>query len=106
MRKQAYMSSEGIARDGCYQGSLKVCRQEESGGHILGCLHRCLDMKKQYIARYDKAMRVVVQAFTKVGLVVLTRLQMLAALEGLKELGVNSRRVPTFVEAVSYRSTA
>ena len=36
-----------------------LCRQEDSGGHILGgCLHR--DMKKQYIARHDKAMRAVV----------------------------------------------
>ena len=63
------MLSEGIARDGCYRGCLKVCRQGESGGHILGgSLHRSLDVKKQYIARYDKAMRVVVQAFTKGGL--------------------------------------
>ena len=59
MRKQAYMSGEGIARDTC----CPLCRQADSGGHILGgCLHK--DMKKQYIARHDKAMRAVVQAFT------------------------------------------
>lgn len=60
MRTQAYMSGEGIARD----HRCPLCRQEDSGADILGgCL--CRDVKKQYIARHDKAMRAVVQAFTK-----------------------------------------
>ena len=58
MRKQAYMPGEGIARDSRWP----LCRQEDSGGHG-GCSHT--HMKKQYIARHDKAMRAVVQAFTK-----------------------------------------
>ena len=50
MRKQAYMPGESMARN----SPCPLCRQEDSGGHILGkCLHQ--DMSKQYIARHDKA---------------------------------------------------
>lgn len=92
MRKQAYMSGEGIARD----SRCPLCRQQDSGGHIAGgCLHR--DMKKQYIARHDKAMRAVVQAFTKGSLGSFYLIANVGRLEGLKELGVHSKRVPAFV---------
>jgi len=39
-------------------------RGDDSQGHIFGsCMHP--DMSKQHIARHDKAMRTVIQAFTK-----------------------------------------
>ena len=92
MRKQAYMPGEGVARD----SRCPLCRQADSGGHILGgCLHR--DMKKQYIARHDKAMRAVVQAFTKGRLGSYYLIADVGHLEGLKQLGVHSKRVPAFV---------
>lgn len=60
MRKQAYMPGQGIAKNSV----CPLCRQEDSGGHNPGgCLHR--DMKKQYTASHDKAMRAVLQACTK-----------------------------------------
>jgi len=81
MRKQAYIPGEGIARD----IRCPLCRQEDSGGHILGgCLHR--DMKKQYIARHDKAMRAVVQAFTKGQLGSFYLIADVGRLEGLRSL--------------------
>ena len=92
MRKQAYLAGDGIARD----RACPLCRQEESGGHILGaCLHK--DMKKQYIARHDKAMRAVVQAFTKGRHGAFYLIADVGHLEGLKEIGVHSKRVPAFV---------
>ena len=82
----------------CGKGSLNF-RQEDSGGHIDdilgGCLHR--EMKKLYIARHDKAMRAVVQAFTKEQLGSFYLMADVGQLEGLKELGVHSNRVPAFV---------
>ncbi|KAL3151126.1 hypothetical protein ABBQ38_012992 [Trebouxia sp. C0009 RCD-2024] len=54
-------------------------------------------MKKQYIARHDKAMRAVVQAFTKGRLGSYYLIADVGRLEGLKELGVHSKRVPAFV---------
>ena len=92
MRKQAYMPGQGIAKDSlCPQGG-----QEDSGGHILGsCLHH--DMKKQYIARHDKAMRAVLQAFTKGKNGSFYLIADVGKEEGLKELGAHSKRVPSFV---------
>ena len=72
--------------------------EEDSGGHILGaCLHK--DMNKQYIARHDKAIRAVVQAFTNLkgrhgGFYLSADV---GHLESLKELGVQSKRVATCV---------
>ena len=92
MRKQAYLAGDGIARD----RACPLCRQEDSGGHILGaCLLK--DMKTQYIARHDKAMRAVVQAFTKGRHGGFYLIADVGHLEGLKEIGVHSKRVPAFV---------
>ena len=86
MRKQAYLAGDGIARD----RACPLCRHEDSGGHILGaCLHK--DMKEQYIARHDKAMRAVIQAFTKGRHGGFYLIADVGHLEGLKEIGVHSK---------------
>ena len=55
------------------------------------------DMSKQYIARHDKAMRTVIQAFTK-GLCGSHHLIAdIGTIEGLKDIGVHSQRLPAFV---------
>ena len=59
-RRMPYMPGQPIAKD----TRCPLCRGDDSQGHIFGsCMHP--DMSKQYIARHDKAMRTVVQAFTK-----------------------------------------
>ena len=59
-RRMPYMPGQPIARD----TRCPLCRGDDSQGHIFGsCMH--LDMSNQYIARHDKAMRTVIQAFTK-----------------------------------------
>ena len=92
MRKQAYLPGEGIARD----WHCPLCKQDDSGGHILGgCIHR--DMKKLYIARHDKAMRTVMQAFTKGRHGSFYIIADVGREDGLRELGAHSKRVPAFV---------
>ncbi|KAL3132038.1 hypothetical protein ABBQ32_008656 [Trebouxia sp. C0010 RCD-2024] len=91
MRKQAYMPGRGIARDSHWP----LCRQADSGGHILeGYLHA--HMKKQCVARHDKAIRAMVQAFNQGRLGTYYLIPDVGRLEGLKELGVHSKRVHTF----------
>ena len=56
------MPGQPIARDAC----CPLCRGDDSQSHMYifgSCMHP--DMSKQYIARHDKAMRTVIQAFTK-----------------------------------------
>ena len=60
-----------------------------------GCLHK--DIKKQYIARNDKAIRAKVQAFTKGKHGGFCLIADVGHLEGLKEIGVHSTRVPVCV---------
>ena len=92
MRKQAYLPGEGIARD----WHCPLCKQDDSGGHILGgCIHQ--DMKKLYIARHDKAMRTVMQAFTKGRHGSFYIIADVGREDGLRELGAHSKRVPAFV---------
>ena len=92
MRKQAYLPWEGIARD----SRCPLCSDEDSWGRVLGgCLHG--DMKKQYIARHDKAMRAVVQTFTRSKHGIFYLIADVGREEGLKELGVHSKRVPSYV---------
>ena len=58
--QMSYTLGQPIARD----TRCPLCRGDGSQGHIFGsCMHP--DMSKQYIARHDKAMRTVIQAFTK-----------------------------------------
>ncbi len=54
-------------------------------------------MKKQYIARHDKAMRTVVQSFTKEKNSSFYLIADVGRMEGLKAIGVHSKRVPSFV---------
>ena len=55
------------------------------------------DMSKQYIARHDKAMRTVIQAFTKGQCGSHHLIADVGKIEGLKDIGVHSKRVPAFV---------
>ncbi len=55
------------------------------------------DMSKQYIARHDKAMRTVIQAFTKGQCGSHYLIAEVGKIEGLKDMGVHSKRVPAFV---------
>ena len=55
------------------------------------------DMSKQYIARHDKAMRTVIQAFTKGQCGSDYLIADVGKIEGLKDIGVHSKRVPAFV---------
>ncbi len=51
------------------------------------------DMSKQYIARHDKAMRTVIQAFTKGQCGSHYLIADVGKIEGLKDIGVHSKRV-------------
>ncbi len=55
------------------------------------------DMSKQYIARYDKAMRTVIQAFIKGQFGSHYLIADVAKIEGLKNIRVHGKRVPAFV---------
>ncbi len=55
------------------------------------------DMSKQYIARHIKAMRTVIQAFTKGQCGSHYLIADVGKIEGLKDIGVHSKRVPAFV---------
>ena len=55
------------------------------------------DMSKVYIARHDKATRTVIQAFTKGQLGSHYPIADVGKIEGLKDTGVHSKRVPAFV---------
>jgi len=55
------------------------------------------DMSKQYIARHDEAMRTVIQAFTIGQCGSHYLIADVGKIEGLKDIGVHSKRVPAFV---------
>ena len=55
------------------------------------------DMSKQYIARHDKTMRTVIQAFTKGQCGSHYLVADVGKLDGLKDTDVHSKRVPAFV---------
>ncbi len=60
--------------------------------HIFGsCMHP--NMRKQYIARHDKAMRTIIQAFTKGQ----CGSHYLADVEGYKDIDMHSKKVAAFV---------
>ena len=66
-----------------------LCRGDDSQGHIFGsCMHP--DMSKQYIARHDKAVRTVIQAFTKGQCGNHYLIADIGKIEGLKDIGVRS----------------
>ena len=56
-----------------------------------------LDMSKQYIARHDKAIRTVIQAFTKGQCGSHYLIADVGKIEGLTDMGVHSKRVPAFI---------
>ena len=91
-RQQPYRPGEGI----CQDARCPLCHGEDSGGHVLGgCMHK--DMTSQFIARHDKAMRSVIQSFTKGRHGSFYLVADVGKAEGLKEIGIHSKRVPAFV---------
>ncbi len=91
-RHMSYMPGQPIARD----TRCPHCRGDDSQGHIIGsCMHP--DMSKQYIARHDKAMRTVIEAFSKGQCGSHYLIADVGKIEGLKDMGVHSKRVPAFV---------
>ena len=87
-----YMPGHPITRD----TRCPLCRGDDSQGHIFGsCMHS--DMSKQYIARHDKAMRTVIQTFTKGQCGSHYLIADVGKVEGLTAMGVHSKRVPAFV---------
>ena len=78
------------------QMSAALCRGDDSQGHIFrSCMHA--DVSKQYLARHDKAMRTVIQAFTKGQCGSHYLIADVGKIEGLKDIGMHSKRVPAFV---------
>ena len=55
------------------------------------------DMSKQYIARHDEAMRTAIQAFTQGQCGSHYLIADVGKVEGLKDIGMHSKRVPGFV---------
>ena len=73
-----------------------LCKGDASQGHIFGsCMHP--DMGKQYVARHDKAMTTAIQAFTKGQCGRHYLIADVGKIEGHKDIGVHSQRVPAFV---------
>ena len=73
-----------------------ICPLEDSIGHIMGgCSHT--DMKKQYIARHDKAVRMLIKSLIKGKQGGNYIVADVGQMEQLKELGVHSKRIPSFV---------
>ncbi len=88
----SYMPGQPMARD----TRCPLCRGHDSQGHIFGsCMHP--DMSKQYIARHYKAMRTVIQAFTKGQCGSHYLFADVGKIEGLQDIGVHSKGVPAFV---------
>ncbi len=91
-RHVPYMPGQPRARDTC----CPLCRGDDSQGHMFGsCMHP--DMSKQYIARHDKAMRTIIQAFTKGQCGSHYLIADVGKIEGLKDIRVHSKIVPALV---------
>jgi len=82
---------------------MAIDRRSDGFANLLGCTLEkpiiCMhpDMSKQFIARHDQAMRTVIQAFTKGQCGRHYLIADVGKIEGLKDMGVHSKRVPTFV---------
>ena len=75
---------------------LPGCRGSDSATHImLECTHP--DMKKQHIARYDAMMRLLIREVTKGKRGSQYMIADVGTLDKLKEIGVHSKRVPSFI---------
>ena len=73
-----------------------ICPLEDSIGHIMGgCSHA--DMKKQYIARHDKATTMLSNAMTKGKRGGDYMIGDFGKVEKLKEVGVHSKKIPSFI---------
>jgi len=88
----SYMPGQPIAKD----ARCPLCRGDDSQEHIFGsCMNP--DMSKQYIARHDKAMRTVIQAFTKGQCGSHYLIADVRKIERFKDIDVHSKRVAAFV---------
>ena len=73
-----------------------LCQMENSIGHIMnGCKHP--DMKKQHISRHDKAVRMLISAMIKGSQGGNYIIADVGQEDTLKELGVHSKRIPSYV---------
>ena len=73
-----------------------LCRGDDSQGQIFGsCMHP--NMSKQYIARHNKAMRTVIQAFTKGQCGNRYLIADVEKIERFKDIKMHSKRVAAFV---------
>ena len=73
-----------------------LCNQPDSAGHLLGgCSHK--EMQALYIARHDKAMRKLLKQVLSGKHGAHYVIADVGTLEGLKQLGVHNKRIPSFV---------
>ena len=73
-----------------------LCNKPDSAGHLLGgCSHK--EMKALYIARHDKAMRKLLKQVLSGKHGAHYVIADVGTLEGLKQLGVHHKRIPSFV---------
>ena len=92
MFNMPYLSGEPVAKD----TKCPLCGEPDSAGHMLGhCQHK--ELKAHYIARHDKAMRKVIREVMKGHSGGQYIIAYMGQLEGLRELGVLSKRIPEFV---------
>ena len=92
MCNMPYLSGEPIAKD----TRCPLCGDPDSAGHMLGhCQHK--ELKALYIARHDKAMRKIIKEVMKGQHGSHFIIADVGQLEGLRQLGVHSKRIPEFV---------
>ena len=75
---------------------LPNCQGDDSAGRfMLECTHP--DVKKQHIARHDTLMRMLIRAFTRGKHGSHYLIADVGTMDKLKDIGVHSKRVPTFI---------
>ena len=90
--KAPYLPGDAPARD----MKCPLCGLDDAAGHILGgCKHK--EMSAMYIARHDKAMRKVIQEVIRGEYGNYYIIADVGTPDGLKEMGVHSKRIPAFV---------
>ena len=92
MFNMPYLNGEPVAKD----TKCLLCGNPDSAGHILGhCQHK--ELKAHYIARHDMAMRKIIKEVMKGQSGSHFIIADVGQLEGLRQLGVHSKRIPEFV---------
>jgi hypothetical protein len=90
--RPAYMEGQGIARD----THCPLCKDADSIGHILGsCTHS--EVKKVYISRHDKAMRLIMKEIQNGSLKNFYCTADVGTAVVMEELEANSKRIPEWL---------